>query len=271
MDIRLIAFDMDYTVLRTGGALSEFTAKTLAEAQKKNILTIPVTGRASCELQDLLPRLGNPRYAVTVNGAVVWDLHENSILYREPVDREAMLKILKQALSMDIYTEMYAGKVYTNRYCYDNMAALGMPTDQVPLFKATRTVVSDLYAAMEELGTMDKLHLLFQNPADKEKRQGVFLNHPSFSYTAAYVNNLELCSKKVNKASGLAALTEKLGIKKSQVMALGDGANDACMLSWAGLGVAMANAVPQAKEAADYITGSNDEDGVAMAIRKFCL
>lgn len=271
MSIRLIAFDMDYTLLRTGGALSDFTAETLKKVQEKGIITVPVTGRNLEELRELLPKLGNPPYAVTVNGCVVWDLVKQEIIYRETAPQAEMLEMLEIALSMDIYTEVYSGSVYTNPYCYENMAALGMPPDQVPLFKATRQVVPDLYEAMDKLGAMEKMHLVFHDVPDKERRQGVFLGHPDFSYTAAYVNNLELCSVKVNKANGLAALGNYLGIKKEEIMALGDGANDACMLEWAGLGVAMANAVPLAKEAADVITLSNDEDGVAVAIRQYCL
>ncbi|MBE7036048.1 MAG: HAD family phosphatase [Ruminococcaceae bacterium] len=271
MSIKLIAFDMDYTLLRTGGALSDFTAKTLREAQKRGIITVPVTGRNLEELESLLPALGEIPYAVTVNGCVVWDLQTKTRIYRETAPQAEMLKMLKKAISMDIYTEVYSGSVYTNPYCYENMAALGMPPDQVPLFKATRTVVPDLYKAMEELGAMEKMHLVFYDVPDKLKRQGVFLGHPEFSYTAAYVNNLELCSNKVNKANGLGALAEHLGLLADEVMALGDGANDACMLEWAGLGVAMANAVPEAKEAADILTLSNDEDGAAVAIEKYCF
>ncbi len=271
MNIKLIAFDMDYTLLRTGGALSEFTAQTLQEVQQKGIITVPVTGRNLEELQELLPRLGHIPYAVTVNGCVVWNLQNKQRIYRETADQKEMLKMLKTAISMDIYTEVYSGSVYTNPYCYDNMEALGMPPDQVRMFKATRTVVPNLYETMDSLGAMEKMHLVFHDVPDKEKREGVFLGHPDFSYTAAYINNLEICSAKVNKANGLSALAKHLGISPDEVMALGDGANDACMLSWAGLGVAMENAVPLAKEAADVLTASNDEDGAAKAIRKYCL
>ena len=271
MAIKLVAFDMDYTLLRTGGALSKFTEQTLQEAQNRGIITVPVTGRNRKELEALLPRLGNPRYAVTVNGAVVLDLKENSLIYRETANQTEMLKMLKTALSMDIYTEVYSGDVYTSPYCYENMAVLGMPPDQVPMFKSTRTVVSDLYTFMKEKGAIEKMHLVFHSPTHKKEQQNVFLNHPDFSYTAAYINNLELCSKKVDKAAGLQALTEALKIDRDEIMAIGDGANDACMLRWAGLGVAMSNAVPLAKEAADVETLSNDEDGAALAIKKYCF
>ncbi|MBE7035271.1 MAG: HAD family phosphatase [Ruminococcaceae bacterium] len=268
--IKLIAFDMDYTLLKTGGALSSVTEETLKKADEQGLLLVPVTGRNRDELQKLLPKL-HARYAVTVNGATVLNLSDNSVLYQQLAPVEDMLEYILKAESMDIYTEVYSGKVCTNPFCYENMEALGMPPDQVPLFQATRTVVPSLYDFAKERGGVEKLHLVFHDVPDKEKRQHIFLGNPDFSYTSAYVNNLELCSNKVNKATGLAALIEHLGIAPEEVMALGDGANDASMLQFAGLGVAVSNAVPEAKEAADVITLSNDEDGAAIAIQKYAL
>ena len=146
-----------------------------------------------------------------------------------------------------------------------------MAEDQVPLFKATRTVVPDLYEEMAKRRQVEKLHVLFKDTEDKKRRQEPFLHHPDFAYTAAFINNLELSGLHVDKGTGLAALANLLGIQREQVMALGDGANDVPMLSWAGLGVAMENAVPAAKEAADALTQDNDSDGAALAICKWVL
>lgn len=270
MSIRMIAFDLDYTILKTGGTLSEKTATVLKKAREKGILLVPATGRDICEMGDLMEAL-LPRYVVTVNGSVVRDVQQNKILYKQVPPQDALLEKIQLAQTMGLYTEVYCDGVYTDSYSYENMEALGMIPDQIPMFKATRTVVSDLCATIREKGAGEKLHIIFKDVKDKQNRQEPFLHHPDFAYTAAFVNNLELSDKTVHKATGLAALAEKLGIDKSEVMALGDGANDATMLSWAGLGVAMENAVPEAKKAADVLTLSNDEDGAALAIEKYCF
>jgi len=231
--LKLIAYDMDYTMLQTGGTLSTASEEALLAAVNQGIAVVPVTGRGLRELEGLLPSL-HAQYAVLVNGAVVYDLARREVIYRETADQTIMLDMLKKAIDMGLYTEVYSGEVYTNPFSYDNMEKLGMLPDQAPMFKATRTVVPDLYQAMEQVGSMEKIHLIFRNVADKKRRQSIFLGHPDLSYTAAYTHNLELCSKKVDKASGLAALTKHLGIKSHEVMALGDGANDASMLRWAG-------------------------------------
>lgn len=270
MNIRLIAFDLDYTLLRTGGALSERTLSVLKEAQRRGIILVPATGRGVFEMEDLLKIIA-PDYAVTVNGSVVWDVKHNKIVYKQVPPQKPLLEKIKLAIDMGLYTEVYCDGVYTNEYSYDNMESLGMLPDQLPMFKATRQVVPDLYETIRQKGAGEKLHIIFKNVKDKENRQELFLHHPDFAYTAAFLNNLELSDKTVHKATGLAALTKQLGIDATEVMTLGDGANDATMLSWAGLGVAMENAVPEAKAAADVITLSNNEDGAAAAIEKYCF
>lgn len=270
MSIRLIAFDLDYTLLRTGGALSDKTLSVLEEAKRRGIILVPATGRDVCEMEGLLPILA-PDYVVTVNGALVRDLKNQTIIHKQVPPQNELLEKIKIAENMGIYTEVYCNGVYTNPYSYNHMEELGMPHDQLPMFKETRRVVPSVYEAIRGMGNAEKLHIIFKDVEDKEKRQSVFLNHPAFAYTAAFTNNLELSDKTVHKASGLSALCEKLGIEQREVMALGDGANDASMLSWAGLGVAVANAVPLAKEAADVLTLSNDEDGAATAIEKYCF
>ncbi len=267
MSIQLVAFDMDYTLLATGGTMSRKTAETLQKAREKGILLVPATGRDICEMENLLDKL-LPPYLVTVNGAVIRD--EKQVIRKRVPPKEAFLEKLELALSMGLYTEVYCDGVFTNAYSYDNMYELGMAEDQLNMFRSTRTVVPDLYEICQK-GQPEKLHMIFRDVSDKNERMAPFLNHPDFAYTSAFINNLELSAKGVDKASGLCALAEHLGIPKENVMAIGDGANDASMLSWAGVGVAVANAVEEAKSAADFISLSNDEDGAAYAIEKFCL
>ena len=118
---------------------------------------------------------------------------------------------------------------------------------------------------------MDKVQALF---ADMEERERAWkeldrLGELALSGSLGY--NIEINAAGVNKGTGLIRLGELLGIRREEIMACGDGDNDAAMLREAGFGVAMSNAEEQVKEAADYITGSNEEDGAARAIEKFVL
>lgn len=118
---------------------------------------------------------------------------------------------------------------------------------------------------------MDKVQALF---ADMEERAAAWkelseLKELELVGSLSY--NIEINAAGVNKGTALVALGEMLGIPRESIMACGDGDNDVHLLREVGFGVAMANAQPLVKEAADYITASNDEDGVARAIEKFAL
>ncbi len=270
-NIKLIAFDLDLTLLRTGGVMSDFTAETLREAASSGIYTVPVTGRTLLEMEDILPRL-SVRYAVTVNGAVIRDLSTKTTLYRALPDPDVTLEKIAKAQEMGLYIELHCGdSIYTDRHSYDNMEELGVIPDYLELARATRKPLSDLYGEMKRARQVEKLVIFFKSREERERLQGFFTDSNALSHTSAFVNELEFTAKNVNKGNGLSMLAELLKIDRENVMALGDGMNDVPMLKWAGMGVAMENAVAEAKLAADAITSDNDSDGAAWAVRKWAL
>ena len=118
---------------------------------------------------------------------------------------------------------------------------------------------------------VDKVHGVFRNPEEKEKARQRVRTISEIEVTGAFFHNLEVNAKGVTKGQALLRLGEMLGIKREEIMACGDGMNDYEMLSAVGFGVAMGNAMEPLKEIADYITETNDENGVAKAIEKFVL
>ncbi|MBQ1955218.1 MAG: HAD-IIB family hydrolase, partial [Clostridia bacterium] len=112
--------------------------------------------------------------------------------------------------------------------------------------------------------------VVFRSEEERKEKERQFCMD-GLSYTSAFPNGLEFTDKKAHKGSGIAALSEILGVSKDEVMAIGDGLNDVPMLSFAGVSVAMGNAVDEAKAVAKYITLDNDSDGAALAIRKFAF
>ena len=138
--------------------------------------------------------------------------------------------------------------------------------------RTTRIAVPDIQDVItKENRSMDKVQALF---ADMEERAAAWkelseLKELELVGSLSY--NIEINAAGVNKGTALVALGEMLGIPRESIMACGDGDNDVHLLREVGFGVAMANAQPQVKKAADYITASNDEDGVARAIEKYAL
>ena len=117
----------------------------------------------------------------------------------------------------------------------------------------------------------DKLQILFADMEERLRAWDELSEVRGLELVGSLGYNIEINAAGVNKGTGLVRLGSLLGIRREEIMACGDGDNDALMLKEAGFGVAMANAVDKVKEAADYITLSNDEDGVAEAIEKFVL
>lgn len=270
MSVRLIAFDLDYTLLRTGGALSDFTAETLKFAAERGIELAPATGRGVCEMGDLLEKIPS-RYVISVNGAVIFDRKENGNIYEVLPEKEDCLRELQLAESLGAYVEAYSGdKIYTSEYCHKNSIELGLAPDQHKLFYDTRTVVPSLYPFMKERESILKVDAVFKSEAERIEKSKQF-SMDGLSSTSAFPNGLEFTAVNAHKGSGLRALSEILGISRDEVMSIGDGLNDVPMLSFAGVSVAMGNAVDEAKAAAKYITLDNDSDGAAHAIRKFAL
>ena len=119
---------------------------------------------------------------------------------------------------------------------------------------------------------MDKIQALFAKNQEKElAREEILQTVTDVEVTGALSNNIEVNAKGIHKGNALLQLGELLGIEREEIMAFGDGKNDLKMLETVGVGVAMANSVPEVLEAADLVTESNDRDGVAKIIEKYVL
>ena len=138
--------------------------------------------------------------------------------------------------------------------------------------RTTRIPTDDIIGLVEgETRNLDKVQALFADMDEREKAWKELEKVEGLELVGSLKYNIEVNAAGVNKGTGLVNLGKLLGISREEIMACGDGDNDTVMLREVGLGVAMANAEDQVKEVADYITLSNDEDGVAKAIEKFAL
>ena len=138
--------------------------------------------------------------------------------------------------------------------------------------RTTRIAVPDIQDVIaKENRNMDKVQALFANMDERAAAWKELSELKELELVGSLSYNIEINAAGVNKGTALVALGKMLGIPRESIMACGDGDNDVHLLREVGFGVAMANAQPQVKEAADYITASNDEDGVACAIEKFAL
>lgn len=269
MSIRLIAIDVDGTLLNSKTQLTPATLAALRDAAGHGIQIVIATGRLLTEFTELARQLSMMRYTVTCTGAQVLDLQTGRDIYRHALTADQMRHLYALLSPLDVLFQVFSDHdhhihndaAYVARaeaFCGPELAHL-MRTHHI-----TEPNLSEFVANYQ--GITNKVHLFFADPAVKAEAIALLRDEP-FDIMDSMPNDLEIMPRGVDKAVGLAHLADHLGLDRSQIMAIGDGGNDAAMLRYAGLGVAMKNASDEAKAAADRVLAyTNDEDGVARAV-----
>ncbi len=272
--IKMVGLDMDGTLLTTEKELTEHTREILREAISRGVAVIPATGRPLTGIPEEVLEFPGVRYAVASNGARIVDLEENRVIYEGLVSYETGRRVLEICSRYDSMLEIYYdGVSYADEEKLKRIDEY-VPRAPMALYIAgTRQTVPDVMAMFKERkAPTDKVQALFRTKKECERAwKEVEKEVPDIEITGALSNNIEVNAKGVNKGKGLLILGELLGIRREEIMAVGDGSNDIAMLREAGLGVAMENATDEVKAAADVITLSNDEEGAAAAIEKYVL
>ncbi len=271
--IRLIGADLDNTLLTRDKRLTKRTADLLEACMARGIVFAPATGRVRTGIPEEIASLKGLRYALLANGAAVLDLETDEMIYRNGIPHEKALSLIRELNSYDTFYDFFArGSGWCEARFYDHPEKYGIEPHIVDLIHKSRRMISSMEDwLLSHPGPVEKFTLFF---ADEDLRQRVLADlseDKTLHVTSSLPGNLEINNSTCNKGDALIALGRHLGIDREEIMAFGDGNNDYEMIAMAGLGVAMDNAVPEVREAADYITASCDEEGVAQAIEKFVL
>lgn len=280
-DIKLIALDLDGTLYTTDGKITPHTKEVLSEAVASGVTVIISTGR---------PFIGLPlsdmadigiTYAITANGAAVYHIPEpNSkvCLYENCMEPALCAKLLdwlyQHHLHLDAFIE---GDAYTQESTRSIIDELNTSESLRTYIRDTRTAVPNLAQfILENHKAVQKFTVNFP-PDDagnyplRAKVAATLDSSDDLTYVSGGFTNLEITKKGISKAKGLQILCDALDIPVSSVMACGDSQNDLDIVNAAGLGIAMANAEQLLLDAADFVSLSNNEDGVAYAVEKYVL
>ncbi|MGE7920573.1 Cof-type HAD-IIB family hydrolase [Viridibacillus sp. NPDC093762] len=271
MRIQLIALDMDGTTLTPSLQLTERTIEAIKNTVDRNVEVAICTGRTLDELKDVFMDLPFVKYAITGNGSAVWNLAKQQKIYEDTLTLEQTLQIMQLLKPIDLRIEAFAdGKAYISQHCYDRPIEYGAG-DFADFITKTRTPVPNIHDFITERNLpIDKFNLFFKNV---EERAAMWdqLEKLGYNVTTTFLQNVEVNSSTANKGNALRELSNSLHVTIENVMAIGDAMNDLMMLKFAGLPIAMGNAVPAVKEIAQHITATNSNEGVAKAIEKFIL
>ncbi|AWT26247.1 Putative phosphatase [Corynebacterium provencense] len=267
---RLIATDLDRTLLTSGGGISARTRAALDAAADAGIRVVPATARNPVGLRHLQPVLGFDGWALCSNGAFGVHLTTRQLLFADEIPAAVLTQIIS-AVDRHVDGVRYAvvrdaGETFVPSEGYADLASFvdhrrdpatmtGVPHRELAASPAVKLVLRHATLSAAELyGTVRQL-------SDAGELDG-----SGFVVTLSGAPFVEVMATGVSKAGGLSRLCRHFGVDRTEVLAFGDGLNDIEMLSWAGRGVAVANALDPVKDAADGITASNDDDGVARVI-----
>ena len=268
MKYELLALDLDGTLTNSKKEVTPHTLETLFAAQQLGVKVALVSGRPTYGVAPIAEQLCLEKYGgyvVSFNGGEVTDWRSKKTLYKRYVD-PAFLPYLKETAKKNGFALMsYDGDHIVTESPYNEYVLKASRLNKMKIcpvddfVKALTQPVSKCLIVGYP-GTLAELEMSMSR--ELEEDLGVFRSEPYF---------LEIVPDGVDKEKALSSLVSYMGITKDQVIAIGDGYNDLTMIVYAGLGIAMANAQAPVKNSADFITLSNEEDGVAYAIEKFIL
>lgn len=273
-EIKIIVLDLDGTLLTSDKRISPRNYAALERAAEKGIHIVPSTGRFYDGMPAVVRELPFVRYTITVNGAEIYDAREERVLHRAEMTPAQADEVFEVLDTLPVVYDCYQdGWGWMEKRLYDQAEDFIDDPRVLAMVKELRTPVEDFRELIRQRGKgIQKIQMFFRD-MDQRAEALPFLRQrfPGLNVTSSISNNLELNSLDAHKGAALLELCRILGVAPSQTMAFGDGLNDITMLSTAALGVAMENACPEVKAAADDITDTNDRDGVAKAIEQFCL
>ena len=279
-DIQIISLDLDGTLLDSQKRLSEGNRAALEEAAAKGVYIVPTTGRFFGMMPQAVRDLPFVRYAITINGAQVYDRETDTAIVREEIPLDMALDIIRLLDGYDVIYDCYRSNWgWMTESLQAKAEDYATDAHYLKMVREFRNPVPELKEYLKSTaaeGDVQKVMLFARNTPGSESvtkaiTEAVAARFPSIKTTSSTWNNLELNIATAHKGNSLKRFAEHLGYTLDNCMALGDGTNDLSMIEAAGLGVAMSNAHPSVLAAADHVTASNDEDGVAKAIRGFVL
>lgn len=273
MSIRLIALDMDGTLLDDNKKLSERNRRALEACIARGIYVVPCTGRTAKGIPEEVLSVPGIRYAITVNGGMIEDLQTGEIMDRHLLDKDIALDVINLVADRHVMYDAYIkGDGISEERFYDHLDDYGITPGIQALIKSTRRKVPNIIEYVKNWdGAVDKVNFFFTDLEEREEVQELLKKRTDVLVSSAVFNNLEINGLGATKGYGLLRLAELLGIKQEETMAFGDGDNDMTMIQMAGVGVAMANGIEALKEIADQIAPVNNESGVAQTIERLVL
>lgn len=289
---KLVAIDLDGTMLNSYGIVTENTKHAIKEAKQKGAKIIIASGRTAIPyLKNLAFEIDTEKYFIAGNGALIYDVEKDEILYKNYLTKDKILKAIQICEENSIYYSVYTQtSVITKSLNYNALYYYKENQKKEESKRTNLNIVNDVYKYIENTDEQDFMKIMicddskvvFDSIINKLRKttdlEVLNVSHMSRKIIKQGTEEIALeyyCTEVsqggVNKWNAIKKVAEKLNIKEEEIICIGDNANDTQMIKNAGLGIAVENSVQEAKDVADFITKDNNNDGVAFALKKFIL
>ncbi len=269
--VKLIAFDLDGTLLTTDKRLTRENLLALTRAAELGIELVPATGRFYGAIPESVRSLPFLHYAIAINGAQIYDVRTGRPVFRAELSWQRAVEVMEYLDTLPVIYDCYMDDWgWMSQAHYDRAADYAPHRHSLEMLQKLRSPVPELKAHLAQVRHgVQKVQSFFLDPALRlRSMEELARRFPDLAITSSIPRNVEINLKEAQKGLALTRLAELLGIERAGTAAFGDDLNDLTMLRAAGIGVAMANAAPELKAAADRITASCDESGVARGIEE---
>lgn len=273
MSYKLIATDMDGTLLNSQNKITDRNKEAILEALEAGVKVILCTGRIFTSALYYAKSLELDTPIIACNGAYIGEQDKSKIIYEEPISLQTFRKIVEIAEEEKMYYHFYDDSTFYARELNDtimNYMNWNKERDEMDRIDI-RIAENPLDAIEKENSKVYKIVFVDENRRKLKNFRKKISTIEGIEVVSSWWSNIEIMNEGVSKGKALNKLCEMLNISMDEVIAIGDNENDIPMLKTAGLGVAMKNGEEEAKEAADYIADTNDESGVGKIIEKFIL
>ena len=286
---KLVVIDLDGTMLNSYGVVTNETKEVIKKVEKQGVEVVVASGRPIDSIKEIAKEIESKNYFIAGNGAIIYDIKNDEIIYEKTLSKEKVLEIIKicedNSISYNIYTEneILATSLKYNVLYYHkenlkkeeskktkinlvkNMYEYIQNKEDVKFLKITicdesKAVFNSIIRKIKEIKDIEVLEI--SHMSRKTIKQGTEEFEISYYYT-------EISAGDVDKWNAIEFLMEKLKIKREEIMTIGDNLNDRKMIENAGIGVAMGQSTPAILELADEVTSSNDEEGISKILQKY--
>ena len=268
--IKLVASDLDGTLLNKNKEITPRLFAALQKLDELGILFVPATGRPFSTVPQAIKELPFLKYVITSNGAAIYDAAEQKNIIENHLTPEAVDAVIAIARELPVITEYFIeGKAYIAKNIYDDLTPFDLTESHTAYIKNSRTPVADFWNEMKRNDTvLENINLVFKDMELRKEIWDRLKNLGLSSVTASTTKNIEITSLSATKAKALEKLCKVLGLKRKNVLTMGDGDNDMPMIQFAGIGVAMANGEEHIKQAADILADDCNDFGAAKILEQ---